>query len=113
MKYVGVVQRGERKGTEFGFPTVNIFVDDTSLAGIYAAIVRIGAVEHPAAAYTNPKRGILEAHLIDFYADLYGKEVTIELVKKIREHRDFGSADDARMQIGKDVDEVRDYFAQK
>ena len=50
MRYTGIVQRGEQKATAYGFPTINIPLDDASVSGVYAAKVKAGE------AKSNEKR---------------------------------------------------------
>jgi riboflavin kinase/FMN adenylyltransferase len=107
--YSGVAQRGEGHGTVLGFPTANIPLED-ELSGIYAARVTIQGKEYFAAVYANPHRKLLEAHLLDFWGELYGQHLTIEIHTKIRESADFTDATDLKAAIAKDVHEVRKYF---
>lgn len=108
--YAGVVRRGKRRGSALGYPTVNISLPHKEVDGIYAAIVRVEGKEYPAAAFADPKRGILEAHLLDFSADLYGREISIELVKKMRDRAAFTSDENLKAAISEDVYSVREYL---
>ena len=94
-----------------GFPTINIPLDDADVSGIYAARVKVGEEEYEAAVYADQKRKLLEAHLLDFSADLYGENVTVELLKKVREAKVFANDKDLREAIAHDVTSVREYFA--
>lgn len=82
------------------------------MSGIYAAraYVKEGEAPYMAAVFADPTRKILEAHLLDFSNDLYGKTVTIELHKKIREGNMFPDDASLRAAIGKDIAKVREYF---
>lgn len=111
MVYRGVVQKGERRGKELGFPTANITLTDRGVSGIYAATVKISGEEYHAAVYADQERHVLEAHLGKYSGgDLYGKMIEIELIKKIREDKKFDDDTKLRMQIQKDINDVRDYF---
>lgn len=104
----GVVLQGKRRGSELGYPTANIALSDLAVQGIYAAIVTFDGEEHAAAVFADPARKLLEAHLLDFSGDLYGKEISIRLIKKMREIQIF--ADDAVLKraIADDVHSVRE-----
>ncbi|HWO07620.1 MAG TPA: riboflavin kinase [Candidatus Paceibacterota bacterium] len=107
MIFRGMVQRGSGYGRKLGFPTANIPCPDDALSGIYAAWVRHDDTTHAAAVYVDTKRKLLEAHLLDVDLDLYGKEIEMTLVRKIREDRTFESAEEAKATIAADVDAVR------
>jgi riboflavin kinase/FMN adenylyltransferase len=110
MKYRGVVIKGESRGTEGGFPSANIVCADASVSGIYVGEVRVNSRAYPAAVYADRSRGILEAHLLDFSEDVYGKEIEIDLLEKIREDQKFNDAHALHKAIEGDIQKVRDYF---
>jgi|SRR3989344_3128216 len=107
----GHVQRGEKRGTALGFPTVNIPLDDAEVSGIYAGKVIENGKSCVAAIFANQERKILEAYLFDFSGDLYGKEITIELHKKIREAGVFTDDETLKVAIASDIQKVREYFS--
>jgi riboflavin kinase/FMN adenylyltransferase len=109
--YSGIVQKGGKRATALGFPTVNIPLDDADVSGIYAAKVKVGEEEYEAVAYADRKGKKLEAHIFDFAADLYGWKITIELLKKIRESKKFRDDVEAKRAIADDAASVREYFA--
>src|SRR5438105_3856660 len=111
MRYRGIVQKGERRGERLGFPTANIPLEDETLSGIYVARVTVDGTEYHAAAYADHRRHVLEVHLGKYSgSDMYGKEIDIEIVKKIRDDARFDTDDALRQQIQKDIYDVRDYF---
>jgi riboflavin kinase/FMN adenylyltransferase len=116
MRYKGVVQTGQKRGQELGFPTINIPLEDKEVRGIFAAKVFIGKREYPAAVYADVSRKILEAHMLDFSDlpaqadDLYGKEIEIELLQKIRDDEKFDDEAELKAAIASDVAKVREYF---
>ena len=109
MRYKGVVQKGDKRGGTLGFPTINIPFSGETAGGIFAAAVFIDGKEYLAAAYVNNSRHILEAHLLDFSDDLYGKEVEIELLEKIRDNEKFADETSLKAAIARDIAKVRDY----
>lgn len=110
MTYEGIVEQGSKRASALGFPTINIPLSEKNLSGIYAAKVTSGINEYLAAAYADPKRNILEAYLLDFDDDLYGKKVSITLYDKIRDSREFPDDESLKKQIAEDVEAVHAYF---
>ncbi len=110
MRYSGIVQKSSGEGARIGFPTANIPLTDTSLSGIYAAEVVVEGQMYRAAVYTDTRRGLLEAHLLDFEGDLYGKEIEIRIQKKIREDASFESEEELKRAIAGDVVQARAFF---
>ena len=108
-RYKGVVQEGEKRGVTLGFPTINIPLAGKDVSGIFAAKVFVDGKEYLAAAYANVSRDILEAHLLDFSGDLYGKEVEIELLEKIRDDEKFSDESALKAAIAGDIAKVREY----
>ena len=108
--YTGIVQKGIKRGHALGFPTANISLGDSRVSGIYAARVALEGKEYPAAAFADQERKILEAYILDFSGDLYDKEITVELLKKIRDKKKFENDDDLRFTIAGDVEKIRAFF---
>jgi riboflavin kinase/FMN adenylyltransferase len=112
----GEVVVGDKRGRSIGFPTANVLPDVDAVIparGVYAGFVRFGEEEY--AACTNvgvaPTFGRtenrIEAHLLDFEGDLYGRVVDVSFVKRIREERRFSGVDELTEQIRRDVEEAR------
>ena len=112
----GEVVVGDRRGRSIGFPTANVLPDTEAVIparGVYAGYVRFGEKEF--AACTNvgvaPTFGRaesrVEAHLLDFEGDLYGRVVDVSFVERIREERRFSGVDELVGQIRRDVEEAR------
>jgi riboflavin kinase / FMN adenylyltransferase len=108
----GVVVAGDARGGTLGFPTANMSVDPQLLVpgfGIYAgataghrAAISIGTNPH----YGGQERRI-EAFLLDFAGDLYGRRLVLEIWKRLREERVFESEAALIRQIGVDVAEAK------
>jgi riboflavin kinase / FMN adenylyltransferase len=116
----GRVVHGDKRGREMGFPTANVRLGrpKAALSGIFA-VKCFGAatrgLEGVASLGMNPairKDGpaTLEAFLFDFSGDLYGRRLTIEFVKKLRDEADFASPDELAAQIRRDCDAAREHF---
>ena len=95
MTYRGIVAGGSARASTLGYPTANIPLTD-DISGVYAARVLIEGEVYKSVAFADPSRKILEAHLFGFSGNLYGKEIGIELVEKIRETRPL--KDDASLR---------------
>lgn len=106
----GIVEHGTAMAQRVGFPTINIPFTEPGISGTYAGKVIVGDVQYRAAVYANQKRKVLEAYLFDFSGDLYGKEITVRLLKKLATAEEFRDSKDARTFIEWAVTEVRKYF---
>ena len=113
----GVVEHGNGIGRQIGFPTANIRIQSNKLlpmSGVYSAqalvdgksivaIVNIG---------NNPTVGndkiSVESHLIDFYGDLYSKEVVLNFDLFIRSEKKFASLNELQEQIAKDLLQLKE-----
>lgn len=104
----GIVEKGDQRGTALGFPTANIPLRGVPLSGSYAGTVGLDGKDYAAVLYAEPSRGVLEAHLLDFAGDLYGKPLTISVGAKIRESQRFDSEEALRGAIASDVAAARE-----
>ncbi|HVE68585.1 MAG TPA: bifunctional riboflavin kinase/FAD synthetase [Solirubrobacteraceae bacterium] len=110
----GEVVHGDGRGRELGWPTANVVPDERLIRpdqGVYAA----RANGHPAAVNIGVRpqfetgRGVLiEAYLIDFEGDLYGQELRLDFLARLRGERLFSSVDALVEQIGRDVERARE-----
>jgi riboflavin kinase/FMN adenylyltransferase len=115
----GVVEHGDGRGREWGFPTANVSVSDEILFpadGVYAGWYVRPDGECQAAAlslgrrpqiYENQPYRLLEAHLLDWDGDLYDEHACVRFVKRLRGQARFDTEDDLRAQIGRDCDDAR------
>lgn len=84
----GKVQKGNKKAGKMGFPTANIKNTTKVLPGIYAGLVTVAKKEHDAVLYVGANnKDILEAHLLDYKGNLYGKTIKVEVLEKIRDDK--------------------------
>ena len=110
----GVVEHGRRLGRELGFPTANLAVDEALAAedGVYASLVEVGGVRYRAMSNLgrNPSVGgqprHLETHLFGFEGSLYGREVRVVLLRKVRDERRFDTVGELRAQIARDKEQI-------
>ena len=117
----GEVIMGDRRGRELGFPTANLKLDSRSLLpgdGIYAAWAVIDGVRYPTATSIgvrptfNLEERLLEVHLIDFNQDIYGKQLCVEFVSKLRDQEKFSGIDQLIEKINQDVANSRTILEQ-
>ncbi len=109
--FTGKAARGEGRAGALGFPTANIPLSE-DLSGIFAAVVAIGPKTYHAAVFADPARRVLEAHLLDFWGELYDQDMSITLQKKLRDTAPFENDEALRAAIAADVKAVRDFFEQ-
>jgi len=111
----GQVVAGARRGQQIGFPTANIAGIETLLPadGVYAGIALVEGRQFAAAINIGPNPTFqenarkVEAHLLDYSGDLYGKTLAVDLTARVRDVRKFVSRDELIDQIGRDVAAVR------
>jgi riboflavin kinase/FMN adenylyltransferase len=112
----GTIVHGEERGRALGFPTINVAPPDDKLLprdGIYATWAIIDGQRYRAASSLGvrptfgggPRK--LEAYILDFSGDLYGKVATIVFVERLRDELKFDSAEDLTRQIALDVERSR------
>jgi riboflavin kinase / FMN adenylyltransferase len=111
--FQGEVVTGDRRGRELGMPTANLVPDDAYVCpghGVYAA----WANDLPAAVNVGVRptfdtgRGlVVEAHLIGFDGDLYGQQLRIAFLERLRGEKRFGSVDALVEQMHADVAQAR------
>lgn len=113
----GEVVRGAQVGSQLGFPTANIQVDPRRLLpadGVY--VVRVPELDAPAVANLGVRptvdgtRRVLEAHLLGWSGDLYGRKLGIQFLDRLRDEQRFPSLDALKAQIGQDVEAGRAWF---
>ena len=111
-----VVEHGEEVGRHLGFPTANLSIATEKCLpapGVYAMWVRVDGAWHAAATNVGYRptfggdRLTVEAYLLDFSGDLYGRSVRGVFVSRLREERAYGSVEELVTQIGRDVEQVR------
>jgi riboflavin kinase/FMN adenylyltransferase len=112
----GTVMHGMQQGQAMGWPTANLRVPADRVVppdGVYAARAVHGTQTHDAIAYigTRPTFGagerLIEVNLLDQTSDLYGQEITVQFVTRVRGDHTFASADELSKQITRDVEQAR------
>ena len=112
----GKVVKGEHIGTGLGYPTANLQPNDSRkmipAPGVYAVSVTVEG-QRSKDIYmgmmnigTRPTFGVhpqtLEVHILDYEGDLYGKEITVSFIKRLREERCFDNKEELKTQLEED-----------
>jgi riboflavin kinase / FMN adenylyltransferase len=117
----GNVVAGDQLGRKLGFPTANLEVSGLALPpnGVYAACVTCCGTSRRAVlnigsrptVQTGKDERRLEVHLLDFSGDLYGAELGVEFVAKLRDEIRFPSLDALKNQIALDIKSAATFFS--
>jgi riboflavin kinase/FMN adenylyltransferase len=115
----GIVAHGDKRGRDLGYPTANLHLPrDCRLAyGIYAVRIRIDGVWHDGVASFGSRPTFddgaprLETFVFDFSGDLYGRQVDVALVARLRGEAKFDSLPALITQMDADSAEARDILA--
>ena len=119
-RLTGVVVRGRGKGHEIGTPTANLSFFSERLipaGGVYACRTRIADLENhlavvnigarPTFADASGSGVVVEAHLLDFEADLYDQKLTIDFIARLRDEKAFPTVDALAAQVRDDIARAR------
>jgi riboflavin kinase / FMN adenylyltransferase len=117
----GIVVEGKRRGRELGFPTANLQTENELLPpnGVYATTTTIDGVVHASLTnvgvrptFADTTKTMIEAYLLGFDGDLYGRAVRLGFVQRFRDERKFEDVDALRAQIEADRRRAERLFAQ-
>lgn len=112
----GIVVHGDHRGRELGFPTANLEVPDKKLIpanGIYAVRVRLGNEWHDGAASVGIRptfgggKRLVEIFILDFGRWIYGEELQVYFIERLRDEEKFDSITALLEQMGQDVVNAR------
>ena len=113
----GKVTRGRQEGRKIGFPTANIpapYGKIIPLNGVYATMTKIGdALYHSMTnigtrpTLHNGSDRSIETHIFDYDGDLYGCELTVQFLYRLRDEREFSSTEELRMQLEEDKSKIK------
>jgi riboflavin kinase/FMN adenylyltransferase len=114
-RVAGTVVGGARRGRQLGFPTANLLPPPVALPaeGVYAGRALLEAGPCPAVVNVGRRPTFghgalrLEAHLLDWEGDLYGRSLSVEFVARLRGEQRFPGAEALRAQIEQDVASAR------
>ncbi|HEX5781874.1 MAG TPA: bifunctional riboflavin kinase/FAD synthetase [Solirubrobacteraceae bacterium] len=113
----GTIAHGDKRGRTLGFPTANLVPDARLVVpdhGIYACRASVDGQTFVAAVNVGVRptfktgRGLLvEAYLLDFDGDVYGQELRLDFLERLRGERRFDNVEELVEQMGRDVEETR------
>ena len=114
---LGTVKKGAQLGRTLGFPTANLSAHSEQFPpnGVYAAEARLdgaslpGVVNlgyRPTLEQAKPER-LLELHLFDLDREIYGEDVEVRFLRYLRGEQKFGSLDELKAQIARDVEHAK------
>ncbi|MBI1885237.1 MAG: bifunctional riboflavin kinase/FMN adenylyltransferase [Chloroflexi bacterium] len=117
----GPVVTGEGRGKSLGFPTANVAVaPDIALPayGVYVTRAFVGETAHPSCTNIGVRptfdledaRATVETYILDFEGELYGREVRIDLLHRLRDELRFESVEDLVGAIREDISDTEEYF---
>ncbi|MEX0800670.1 MAG: bifunctional riboflavin kinase/FAD synthetase [Dehalococcoidia bacterium] len=119
----GPVVSGDRRGATLGFPTANIAIGrDRAIPafGIYVSRAFVRETAHHSCTsigvrptFDGGPRPTVETFILDFDSDIYGEDVRIELLHRLRDELKFESADELIAQMRRDIEDTRGYFARE
>ena len=118
----GRVAHGDQRGRTIGVPTANIHLHRkvSPLHGVYV-VEMFGLEGEPIPGVANVgtrptvdgTRTLLEVHLLEFDRDIYGRQVSVEFLHKLRDEQRFESFDELRARIGRDIEEARIWLQER
>lgn len=118
-----IVEKGDQRGRELGYPTANMALGETihPSYGIYATLVQIEGEDQWRMAASNigirpmfeAPVALIESFLLDYSGDLYGKRLRVRPVRKIRDEAKFNSLEDLIVQMEKDCATAREILLHK
>ena len=120
----GKVIRGAGRGHELGFPTANLSIWDERAyprAGVYVCLAELEGEQHPAVTNIGHRPTfeddggppIIESHLIDFDGALYGMQIRLEFLQRLRDERRFPNRQALMDQISQDIQRAREIIAER
>lgn len=115
----GAVRHGQQLGRKLGVPTANLLIPDRTVVpkfGVYACRAIIDGKSYPAVANVGTRPTVsgsgvtVEPWILDFSGNLYGREITVEFYRFLRQETKFADLNALKQQIHQDAAETRRYF---
>jgi len=120
----GRIVTGERRGRGLGWPTINLMPEQEVIParGVYISEVRLAGESRPRPAVSNVgvrptvsagRDLVVESHILNFSADVYGMEAEVAFLRRLRAERAFESVEALSNQIQQDVERAQEFFAER
>ena len=119
----GEVVRGSQRGHCLGFPTANLEVRKERVVpadGIYAVYARLGEERRQGVANVGVRpsfeigsQRIVEVHILDFEEEIYGYDLVVEFVERLRDEHRFANVEALKAQIERDIAQARHILAEE
>lgn len=115
----GAVRHGQQLGRKLGVPTANLLIPEGTVVpkfGVYACRAMVDGRSYPAVANVGTRPTVsgsgvtVEPWILDFSGNLYGREITVEFYRFLRQETKFADLNALKQQIHLDAAETRRYF---
>ena len=112
----GEVQKGQSRGKKLGFPTINFPMTEKIEEGIYVSKIVIAEKAYNALTFIGSAKTFnetivqAETYVFDFDQDIYGRSVSVSLLKKLRDNKKFDSEELLVKQMETDKKQAEDFF---
>ncbi len=113
----GKVEYGRGEGTNMGFATANVQIPDQMRAlgeGVYAGYATVGDMRYKAAVsvgvsptFVDKTNASMEVHLLDFEEDIYGSDIKVSFIKRLRSMMKFSNTEELKRTVLDDIEWVR------
>ena len=112
----GQVEKGDARGRTLGFPTANLIPNEEQALpadGVYACYAILAKQKYQGVLNIGVRptfRGVqrlVEVHILDFSGNIYGQELQVELIDRLRDEMKFPGPEELKIQMGKDVELAR------
>lgn len=113
----GIIQKGQSRGKGLGFPTLNFPITEKFAEGIYLSQIEIQGKVYNGLTFIGTAKTFdenkfqAETYVFDFDRDIYGEEVSVSLLKKIRDNQKFESEQALIKQMEQDKKTAEEYFS--
>jgi riboflavin kinase/FMN adenylyltransferase len=105
MLITGIVKEGNKLGREFGYRTANTF-NTSDILGVFLSKTIIGDKIYN--SVSNLSKSRIETHILEFDKDIYGEEITITLISKLRDKIVIRNREESINQLNKDINLAKD-----